>query len=250
MEKTKYHTLVPPLLLPPSLLFLLPPLLLLLLLSPCPSTPVCLAAALMRFHENSETEQVGVVAPGGRNNQTESEGVLEWGGGAVHVIRVSAAATLPGKSGICARTCTDACTEADQSWVASRRHSVLMMWHVWPPLSEMWWEEEEKQIVFSVTQSDMRATPALSPPPISFPRFSRSSHQRACTPPPPTSAPPNTPGTLCILAAAPKDRSSGAEPPESLAAIYSRPGHHDRVVRCGAIHLPAAARSSTATSAG
>lgn len=36
----------------------------------------------MRFHENSETEQVGVVAPGGRNNQTESGGlcVCVWGG--------------------------------------------------------------------------------------------------------------------------------------------------------------------------
>lgn len=38
-------------------------------------------------------------------------------------------------------------------------------------------------------------------------------------------------------------------PGESLAAIYSHAGHHDRVERCGAIHLPAAARSSATSAA-
>ena len=42
------------------------------------SISVCLSAALMRFHENSETEQVGVVAPGvGTTKPNREEAVLE-----------------------------------------------------------------------------------------------------------------------------------------------------------------------------
>lgn len=42
------------------------------------SVSVCLSAALMRFHENSETEQVGVVAPGvGTAKLNREEAVLE-----------------------------------------------------------------------------------------------------------------------------------------------------------------------------
>lgn len=75
-----------------------------------------------------------------------------------------------------------------------------MMWHVCPPLSEDWWEEEARS---SLPSHNLTHTaPAVSHlPPISLPRFSRSSRQGARFPP----------GTVCIPAAAPKDRSS-AEP--------------------------------------
>ena len=56
--------------------------------SPPLSVSVYLSAALMRFHENSEMEQVGVVAPGARTAKPNRMRMQQW---RIFVICVSAA---------------------------------------------------------------------------------------------------------------------------------------------------------------
>lgn len=63
--------------------------------SPSLSASVCLSAALMRFHENSETEQIGVVAPGVGTTKLNRMRMQYW---KISVICVSAAEALQGNS--------------------------------------------------------------------------------------------------------------------------------------------------------
>lgn len=110
------------------------------------------------------------------------------------------------------------------------------MWHVCPPLSEEWWEEEARSSLPS--HNPTHTAPAV-PPPLHF----IAAVFKVLPPGSPI------PSRDCLHPGSSSKRSEQRGAPESLAAIYSRPGHHDRVERCGTIHLPAAARSSTTSSA-
>lgn len=110
------------------------------------------------------------------------------------------------------------------------------MWHVCPPLSEDWWEEEARSSLPS--HNPTHTAPAVSHPPLHF----IAAVFKVLPPGSPI------PSRDCLHPGSSSKRSEQRGAPESLAAIYSRPGHHDRVERCGTIHLPAAARSSTTSS--